>query len=70
MAAHKKSPTVTVTNPKASRLPRQLGTFASAPPKPEPIYAEPRARKGEKFKGATVTNPDATYTTKAKGGSA
>jgi|GEM_PF-4120598 hypothetical protein len=45
--ARKTTPRVTITNPKASRLPSQRGTFASNPPTPDPVTPLPRKRPGE-----------------------
>jgi hypothetical protein len=67
----KKSTGTILTNPSASRLPSQRGTFGQPEPV-EPTSRKPRPRLGESLDGpsVTVTGPRATTTTKARGGSA
>lgn len=71
MARKKQTPSVEISNPEASRLPRQRGEFGQPAPV-EPISKKPRARLGESPDGASVeiTGTAATTKTKARGGSA
>jgi hypothetical protein len=71
VARKRKPPTVTVSNPKASSLPRGSGNFAK-PPAPEPITLKARdaARPGEIFRNSeavTVTSKT-TRSQRTKGG--
>ena len=68
----RKRKSVVITNPRATSLPRTVGTFDPNPAPAEPVRPLPRARLGERVEGksAKVTAPAATYTTKGKGGSA
>lgn len=56
----KKPTRVVITNAKASRLPRQRGTFGPTP-SPDPISAKPRGRAPIRSSASVrVTNPRAT----------
>lgn len=58
----RKPPTVTVTNPRASRLPSQLGTFADSPATPEPIRPKttPKHRQITSGPRVQITGPKGT----------
>jgi hypothetical protein len=58
----KKNATVKITNPAASRLPRQVGEFSTSVAKPDPVTPVPRRRVGELIrssKSVLVTNKEA-----------
>lgn len=61
MPKSKPKPTVIVTNPRASRLPRQLGTFSPSPPPLAPITPKqlPASRQLSPGPRVVVTNPRA-----------
>jgi hypothetical protein len=50
-----------ITNPAASRMPSQLGTFSSSPEPVEPIRALPRRRPPLRGRSVTVTGRTATH---------